>query len=286
VSDLHAGSDSSCELERLFAEDGNDLLLNEQGKSEQQEADGQTDSDKGKTVTAREICKTYSEKQKRRIVEYAQHHRVRPAQRQYKVPRKNIQRWLSELKKMQCDAVKVTQGRQTRRHKKGQGRKLSYPKEVDDKLLEWVLKQRELHLPVTTTMLLSHAKLEIALHNPAFKASVGWSRKFIRRHNLSLRARTSVAQQLPSDLEDKLLEFTDYVQDIQSGHNFLLRLVRTMDETPLYFDMVPNRSLDLKGVRTVRVRTTGADKRHITVVLTSSASGVMIPPLVIFEQAL
>jgi hypothetical protein len=114
------------------------LLLNEQGKSEQQEADGQTDSDKGKTVTAREICKTYSEKQKRRIVEYAQHHRVRPAQRQYKVPRKNIQRWLSELKKMQCDAVKVTQGRQTRRHKKGQGRKLSYPKEVDDKLMEWV----------------------------------------------------------------------------------------------------------------------------------------------------
>jgi hypothetical protein len=135
-------------------------------------------------------------------------------------------------------------------------------------------------------MLLSHAKLEIALHNPAFKASVGWSRKFIRRHNLSLRARTSVAQQLPSDLEDKLLEFTDYVQDIQSGHNFLLRLVRTMDETPLYFDMVPNRSLDLKGVRTVRVRTTGADKRHITVVLSCSASGVMLPPLVIFKGIL
>ena len=40
-----------------------------------------------------------------------------------------------------------------------------------------------------------------------------------------------------------------------------------MDETPDYFDMVSSRTLDKNGEKTINIRTTGAEKRHLTVVI-------------------
>ena len=56
-----------------------------------------------------------------------------------------------------------------------------------------------------------------------------------------------------------------------------------MDETPLYFDMVPSRSLEKKGAKDVRVKSTGAQKRHVTVVLACTGAGKMLPPMIIFK---
>ncbi|KAK7471496.1 hypothetical protein BaRGS_00035835 [Batillaria attramentaria] len=57
-----------------------------------------------------------------------------------------------------------------------------------------------------------------------------------------------------------------------------------MDETPMNFDMVPNRTINKKGENTVSVRTRGAEKRHLTVVLTCTASGEVPPSMVIFKK--
>ena len=56
-----------------------------------------------------------------------------------------------------------------------------------------------------------------------------------------------------------------------------------MDETPMYFDMVPTKTIDSVGAKTVRVRTTAGDKRHLTIVLACAASGDMLPPMIIFK---
>lgn len=37
-----------------------------------------------------------------------------------------------------------------------------------------------------------------------------------------------------------------------------------MDVTPVYFDLVPNKVVDRIGVKSCIVKTTGAEKRHIT----------------------
>ena len=60
-------------------------------------------------------------------------------------------------------------------------------------------------------------------------------------------------------------------------------VVGNMDETPLYFDVVPGRVFDKKGKRSVVVRTTGNQKRHLTVVLTVLADGVVLQALAIFK---
>ena len=56
-----------------------------------------------------------------------------------------------------------------------------------------------------------------------------------------------------------------------------------MDKTPLHFDIVPGRVVDKKGKKSVIVRTTGTEKRHLTVVLTILAHGEVLPALAIFK---
>ncbi len=56
-----------------------------------------------------------------------------------------------------------------------------------------------------------------------------------------------------------------------------------MDETPCYFDMTSERTLDFKGADAVDAANTGNDKSWFTVVLCSSADGRMLKTLVILK---
>ena len=47
--------------------------------------------------------------------------------------------------------------------------------------------------------------------------------------------------------------------------------------------MVPRNTIDVKEKKTIRVRTTKSEKKRITAVLTCTASGQMLPPMVIFK---
>ena len=60
-------------------------------------------------------------------------------------------------------------------------------------------------------------------------------------------------------------------------------LVANMDETPAFFDMVLNKSICKTGTRECVVRTSGGEKKHVTIVLSASADGNMLPPMLIFK---
>uniref|UniRef100_A0A5S6QHM3 DDE-1 domain-containing protein n=1 Tax=Trichuris muris TaxID=70415 RepID=A0A5S6QHM3_TRIMR len=57
-----------------------------------------------------------------------------------------------------------------------------------------------------------------------------------------------------------------------------------MDETPLTFDMLCNKTVDTKGVKSVVVRSTGHEKTRFTVVLSCLADGTKLKPMVIFKR--
>ena len=44
-----------------------------------------------------------------------------------------------------------------------------------------------------------------------FKASLGWYQKWKRRHSVSLRTKTTLAQRLPEDLEQQTVKFHRFV---------------------------------------------------------------------------
>lgn len=130
-------------------------------------------------------------KQKQHVVVHARHHGVWLTESKFGVPRKNIQWWLkdfrdSDMPEQISIAKRGPKKQRVRRGRQKAGRKLSYPVEIDGKVLEWVLCMRERHLAVSTLMLHDKALSLIKQHNPSFKASEGWAVKFIHRHRLAL----------------------------------------------------------------------------------------------------
>lgn len=60
-------------------------------------------------------------------------------------------------------------------------------------------------------------------------------------------------------------------------------MIGNRDETPLYFDVVPNRVLDRKGKKSIIVQTAGSQKRHLTVTLCVLHDADVLPALAIFK---
>lgn len=165
----------------------------------------------------------------------------------------------------------------------GGGRKLSYPTQIEEELVKWVLEQRDLHLSVSVGNIIDRAVLTIQPVCPSFKGSRGWVQKFMRRNNLTIRAKTSIAQKLPAALEEKMANFIQSVQNTRKQTKYPSNMIVNMDETPMYFDMASSKTVSRRGARTVSIRATGAEKRRLTVVLAASADGQMLPAMVIFK---
>ena len=119
--------------------------------------------------------------------------------------------------------------------------------------------------------------------DPEFKASLGWYSNWKRRHSISMRAKTSLAQRLPADMEDKVVEFHRFVLRSRQRWGYDLSRILNMDETPMRFELPATKTLEFTGSRTVPVLSCGADKQSFTVALAVKANGEKLPPKVIFK---
>ena len=79
------------------------------------------------------------------------------------------------------------------------------------------------------------------------------------RNNLVL-AKTTMAQQLPSKWKTNC-EISSECQYIIQNGDFPYGIIGNMDETPVYFDMVPSKTINQKGKKTIKVRSTKSDKQ-------------------------
>ena len=165
----------------------------------------------------------------------------------------------------------------------GAGRPLTYPLEVEKDILSWLLELRDLHVPVCILTLQEKAKRVVRPHNPTFNPNRGWVEKFFARHRLSLLSRTSVSQKLPKQLEGSITKFYEDAGRYMRIGKYRHLLVANMDDTPAFFDMIPAKSICKTGSRECIVRTSGSEKKHVTVVLSATADGTMLPPMLIFK---
>lgn len=117
-----------------------------------------------------------------------------------------------------------------------------------------------------------------------FRASRGWLQRFMARHGFSMRRRTTMCQRLPNAYEDKLLSYQRYVIGLRKEHNYLLSQVGNADQTPVYFEMPMDTTLQKKGSKSVSVLTGGNTKLRCTVMLCALADGTKLRPYVIFKR--
>ena len=78
--------------------------------------------------------------------------------------------------------------------------------------------------------------------------------------------------------------FQPTIIDRRKEHGYPLHLIANMDETPLTFDIPPNRTINNMGEKTIKICTTGYEKNRVTVVLACCGDGSKIKPIVIFKR--
>ena len=118
-----------------------------------------------------------------------------------------------------------------------------------------------------------------------FKSSEGWCSRFMKRNEYCLRAPTNIAQKLPAHYVEKITSFQRFVIKERTQINYDLQHIGNMDETPVYMDMLPGKTVNKKGQKSIIMKSTGHEKNRYTVVLTVMADGTKLKPFIIFKRA-
>ena len=223
---------------------------------------------------------SYDSAFKLKVIEYAENHNNCAAEREFGVTEKMVLEW--RKKKSELGGAR----------KSAKRLRLTFTvpyKAMEDKLHEWVLECRSNGLIVTTTAIRLRALQlskdpQFGMIDSGFKASPGWCHRFMKRRELALRQKTHIAQKLPSDVDTKVENFQKFIISARKDYDYPLLAIGNMDETPMTFDLPGNRTVEVKGCKTVSVRTCGAEKQHFTVVLSCLADGTKLKPMCIFKR--
>ena len=114
------------------------------------------------------------------IVQYAKQSSVNHASRKFKVPGTTIKKWMN--------AGEESSGMVSRSkfNSPGQGRKLSYSQNIDDKIASHIRDLQSKGEKVSLQYVCTYAKSLIREENPNFVASSGWAQRFLVRHAIEL----------------------------------------------------------------------------------------------------
>ena len=114
------------------------------------------------------------------------------------------------------------------------------------------------------------------------KYSTGWFARFMKR---SKRVITGTCRDVTAhSAAMKNMKIEDFRQKINALPKHITLV--NMDETPVYFNSIPNRTVTSKGEKHVKARVAGDEKKRVPVVLGCCSNGEKLPPMVITKQSL
>ena len=222
---------------------------------------------------------SYTTTEKLKVIQFAEQHGNRSAQREFDIAKRSIRLWRRSKENLE---------KMPRLERANRGKKAARLRLKQD-VMAWITEKHNDGLAMLPTMIRLKA-LELSRDPqydiPAgqFKASSHWCQRFMKRNGLSLRQKTMLSQHLPPDYEKKVVQFHQYVITQRQVHNYPLHLVGNMDEVPVQSDMPSNRTVNAVGDKTVKIRTTGNEKNYLTVVLACGGDGSKLKRLVIFKR--
>ncbi|KAK7088131.1 hypothetical protein V1264_022083 [Littorina saxatilis] len=157
--------------------------------------------------------------------------------------------------------------------------------ELEAQLVDWVHIQRAASRGLSTVQVqLKAIEMARTMGIDNFVGGATWCYRFMKRNNLSMRTKTTLCQEIPADLLEKTTLFRNFVSELIAEEFIGLDFIVNMDEVPLSFDMPLTRTINKKGESSVSIKTTGHEKSNFTCVLACTASGIKLPPMLIFKR--
>ena len=202
---------------------------------------------------------------------------IRKAARELSISECNIRLWKKKLPQIEA-APRSKHITKTRRG-------AMWP-EIEKRMRDYIDQRRAGGIGVSRVQIrLEALKVAREIKITGFKASEGWCSRFMKRNEYCLRAPTNIAQKLPSHYVDKITSFQRFIIKERTQHNYDLQCIGNMDETPVYMDMLPGKTVNKKGQKSIMIKSTGHEKSRYTVVLTVMADGTKLKPFIIFKRA-
>lgn len=214
-------------------------------------------------------------------LDFLKTHSVQQTANEFKVDPKRIREWRTAKPRLEAQ---YETGNKNRKRFSGAGKKIRSP-ELEDKLVEWIVRSRENRLRVSRSMIKRKALEWFAVEGGnEFKASNGWLQKFLSRHGFVLRRRTTVSQKVPRDSMEKIVAFILYLREVRRSGNYENNFIFVMDETPVWVEPIATTTINKIGSREVAIKSTGHEKMRITVVLTARADGAKCKPFIVIPR--
>lgn len=237
---------------------------------------------------------SYSISTKLEAIAYAESNGKEAAARKFRVDAKRIREWCQKKAELETSA-------NSRKRLQGGGRK-PLSTELEDRVREWIHDMRARGQRVSKRAISKKGEIiwrELKSSNGTdvtagsddneeisqqdFKASNGWVVRFMNRHGLTLRKRTSLAQHDPDNLIDRVISFILNVRRKFHTKRYAMANIIAMDETPIWLDMPSATTVNEAGASSVTIRSTGREKDRVTVCLAGKANGHKLKPFIVFK---
>lgn len=116
------------------------------------------------------------------------------------------------------------------------------------------------------------------LKNKNFNANKKLLYRILKKYNITLRKATHLGQPLPDNSFDKVYNFIYEVINKRKklsifDDNYNLNRIINIDETPVFLELVSDKTYEEKGAKNVIIKAGSNYKKHVTVILAITASG-------------
>lgn len=231
-------------------------------------------------MSSQQRRKSYTVKFKLQVIKWYHENgsNAHAAANHFGINRSSVIDWLAKE-----DQLKKAEEPETTRHICGWRARYSV---LDAEIFDFLSNERSAGRSVSNKQLMDKA-LDIApkLNVPGtFKASCMWLKRWKQRNKVSMRCDTNDSQKLPVDYWNMLQVFRTSIIQQRAKYNIKPAHIFNMDQTMCRFDMVPTRTNDSIGRKSIRIVSTKATKKGFTVALCANGAGEKVPAVIIFKE--
>ena len=152
-------------------------------------------------------------------------------------------------------------------------------------MLKWICEQLRLNIALLSKEIINKAQeLKTKLLDKNYNKIHCWYCKFLKRYGFCIRSPTHIRQKLKENTMSMYKKFLKIVYNIRNdiGDLFDYDNIINMDETPIFMENIPNKTIAPKGAHDISIISHGREKSRKSVILAVIAAGNKLPVLLVF----